>query len=142
MTPEDLNRAVRAEAMRYQGHEQQVVEFYEKNKQAKEALGGPILEDRVVDFIVEMAKVTDKPVTIDELMRDPDAEPEEARGRGEAQEEGPGQKEGPGQEERPRPRKRPRTTPRRKRRGEIQGRLRPPRPSKERALWSKLIPAA
>ncbi len=32
----------------------------------------PIFEDKVVDYILELAKVTDKPVTVEELYADPD----------------------------------------------------------------------
>ena len=35
-------------------------------------LQAPIFEDKVVDFIIEMAKLTDRKVTIEELMADPD----------------------------------------------------------------------
>ncbi|MGE0650738.1 MAG: trigger factor [Alphaproteobacteria bacterium] len=70
---EELNRAVVNEARRFPGQEREVIEYYQKNRQAMEQLRGPLFEDKVVDFILELAKVTDKPVTADELMADPDA---------------------------------------------------------------------
>lgn len=74
VTQEDLNRAVVAETRRYPGQERQVMEYYQKNPDAMEALRAPLLEERVVDFMLEMADVTDKKVTQEELMKDPDDE--------------------------------------------------------------------
>ena len=50
-------RAMRAEAARYPGQEQQVMEFFRKNPRAAETLRGPIFEDKVVDFVLELAQV-------------------------------------------------------------------------------------
>jgi trigger factor len=69
VTPEELNQAVMREAMRYPGQERQVLEFYGKNAELKEHLRAPIFEEKTVDFILELAKVTEKPVTPDELMK-------------------------------------------------------------------------
>jgi trigger factor len=68
---DELMRAMRAEASRYQGQERQVMEFFQKNPQAVESLRGPIFEEKVVDYIVELAKVEDRVVSIDELNADP-----------------------------------------------------------------------
>jgi trigger factor len=68
---EEMNRAVRAEAGRYPGQEAQVFEFFRKNPQAAETLRGPIFEDKVVDYVLELAKVEDKPATLEELQEDP-----------------------------------------------------------------------
>ena len=46
----------------------QVVEYYTKNKEARANLEGMVLEDQVVDYILEKAKVSDKPSSFDELM--------------------------------------------------------------------------
>lgn len=69
VTPEELNQAVMREAMRYPGQERQVLEFYGKNAELKEHLRAPIFEEKTVDFILELAKVTEKPVTPEELMK-------------------------------------------------------------------------
>ena len=68
VTPEELNQAVMREAMRYPGQERQVLEFYGKNAQLKEQLRAPIFEEKTVDFILELAKVTEKSVTPEELL--------------------------------------------------------------------------
>jgi len=47
---------------------QQVIEYYTKNKEARANLEGMVLEDQVVDYILDKAKVSDKPSSFDELM--------------------------------------------------------------------------
>jgi trigger factor len=74
---EDLTKAITQEAFRYPGQEAAVVEFYQRNPQALESLRAPIFEEKVVDFIISKAKVTDETVSVEELMKDPD-EAEEA----------------------------------------------------------------
>jgi trigger factor len=68
VAPEEVNRALFEEARKHQGYEKQVIEFYRGNPQAMANLRAPIFEDKVVDFILEMATVTDKPVAIAELL--------------------------------------------------------------------------
>ena len=68
---DELLRAMRTEASRYQGQEAQVMEFFRKNPQAADGLRGPIFEDKVVDFILDLAKVEDKTVTPEELAAEP-----------------------------------------------------------------------
>jgi trigger factor len=67
---EDLNRAIANEARRFPGQERQVVEYYQKDAAAREQIRAPLFEDKVVDFIVELATVSDRTVTGDELMAD------------------------------------------------------------------------
>jgi trigger factor len=64
---DEMTRAMRTEAARYAGQEQQVMEFFRKNPQAAESLRGPILEEKVVDFVLELAKVADREVPVEEL---------------------------------------------------------------------------
>ena len=71
---EELNQAMMREAQRFPGQERQIFEFYQKNPQAMQQLRAPLFEDKVIDFVVEMAKVTEKTVDRDTLMRDPDEE--------------------------------------------------------------------
>ena len=67
VTSDELARAMRQEAGRYPGQEQQVMEFFRKNPQAADNLRSPIFEEKVVDFMLELAKVTDRQVTPEEL---------------------------------------------------------------------------
>ncbi|MEQ5773997.1 MULTISPECIES: trigger factor [unclassified Thalassospira] len=69
ITQDDINKVLVAEAQKYPGQEQQVIEFYKNNPQALQALQGPVYEDKVVDYIVELAKVEEKTVTVEELLK-------------------------------------------------------------------------
>jgi len=73
VSPEELTRAMRTEAMRYPGQETQVMEFFRQNPQAAESLRGPIFEDKVVDYVLELANVSDQTVTPEELAKVPEA---------------------------------------------------------------------
>ncbi|MCB2100030.1 MAG: trigger factor [Rhodobacterales bacterium] len=77
VSPDDLNRAMMAEARNYPGQEQAVLEYFQNNPQAREGLTAPIFEDKVVDFLIEMAQVTDKTVSIEDLVKDPDEDGDE-----------------------------------------------------------------
>lgn len=68
---DELSRAMRTEAQRYPGQERQVMEFFQKNPQAIENLRAPLFEEKVVDFMLELAKVTDKEVPAAELSAEP-----------------------------------------------------------------------
>ena len=70
ITNEELQQAMIAEARQYPGQEQQVIEFYQKNPNAIAQLRAPIYEEKVVDLIVEKAKMTDKKVDKDTLFED------------------------------------------------------------------------
>jgi len=70
ITNEELQGAMIAEARRYPGQEQQVIEFYQKNPQAIAQLRAPIYEEKVVDLIIEKATVKDKVVDKDELFKE------------------------------------------------------------------------
>lgn len=72
VSQEDVNKAMVQEAQRYPGQEAQVLEMYQKNPQALASLQAPIFEDKVVDFLFEMVSITDKEVSLEELMKDPD----------------------------------------------------------------------
>ena len=65
---EEVNRAIMEEARKYQGQEQKVLEFYKENPQALENVTAPLFEEKVVDFILELAKVTDKKVSVKDFM--------------------------------------------------------------------------
>ena len=79
VSQDDLNRAMVEQARNFPGQESRIFEYYQNNPEAMQELQAPIFEDKVVDFIVEMATVTDRKVTIEELMADPDDEAEDAK---------------------------------------------------------------
>ena len=65
-----LRAAVMEQVRQFPGQERQIWEYYQKNPNALAALRAPLFEDKVVDFLVELAEVTDKPVSRDELFKD------------------------------------------------------------------------
>ncbi|GBR50968.1 peptidyl-prolyl cis-trans isomerase trigger factor [Neokomagataea thailandica NBRC 106555] len=71
---EELIGAMQQEAQRYPGQEKAVFEFFSKNRQAVEGLRGPILENKVVDYLIELSDVTEKEVTPEELSEIPPAD--------------------------------------------------------------------
>ena len=74
VTEQELDRALYQRAMQYQGQEAQMLELYRKYPQLANSVRGPLLEEKVVDFVLELAKVTDSIVTPEELAKDPEAE--------------------------------------------------------------------
>jgi trigger factor len=68
VSQEDLTRAVMAEARQYPGQEKQVVEYYQKQPQALAQLHAPIYEDKVVDYIIELAEVKERKLSPKELV--------------------------------------------------------------------------
>ena len=74
VTEDEVSRAVIERARSMPGREKEVWEFYQKNTNALAQLRAPIYEDKVVDFILELANVTEKKVTREDLYKDEDAE--------------------------------------------------------------------
>ena len=74
VSQDDLNRAMAEQAQRFPGQEAQVMQFYQENPQAMQELQAPIFEEKIVDYILELAKVTERTVSIEELLADPDGE--------------------------------------------------------------------
>jgi trigger factor len=70
VTDEQLSQAVVAQARMAPGQEQQVWDYYRNNPNALAALRAPLFEDKVVDFLLELAEVTEKPVSRDELFKE------------------------------------------------------------------------
>jgi hypothetical protein len=68
VSQEELNQALVQEARRHRGYERQVVDYYRQNPDALNRLRAPIFEDKVVDFIVELAKPGERRVTPQELV--------------------------------------------------------------------------
>ena len=67
VSQDELRQALMEQARRYPGQEKFVYEYYQKNPQAIMELRAPLFEDKVVDYIVENASVTDKTVSADDL---------------------------------------------------------------------------
>lgn len=69
VTDEEVQRAVYAQARNFPGQEQQIVEVYAKNPNLLASVRAPIFEEKVVDYLLELAQVTDKTVSKDELTK-------------------------------------------------------------------------
>lgn len=74
VSDQDIQRAVMDQARRFPGQEAQVFDMFRQNRQMIESLRAPIFEDKVVDFIIELADVKDKPVALEELTKEDDEE--------------------------------------------------------------------
>ena len=72
VTPDEVNQAITREARRHAGYERHVLDFYRQNPGAIDTLRAPIFEDKVIDFIVELAKIAERKVTPRELLAMPD----------------------------------------------------------------------
>jgi trigger factor len=72
VTDEELNRALVERARQFPGQERQLWDYYRKNPGAVASLRGPIFEEKVVDFLIELVKVNEKTVSREELFRDED----------------------------------------------------------------------
>ncbi|QDP26568.1 trigger factor [Bradyrhizobium cosmicum] len=74
VTDDEVGRAVIERARSMPGREKEVWDYYRSNAQALAQLRAPIYEDKVVDFILELANVTEKKVSRDDLYKDDEAE--------------------------------------------------------------------
>jgi trigger factor len=72
ISDEEMTNALIARARSFPGQEKQVWDFYRKNPQAMAELRAPLYEEKVVDHIIALAKVTDRTVSREELLRDDD----------------------------------------------------------------------
>src|SRR5215510_1977014 len=70
VTDDELSRAVMDRARQFAGQEQRVWDYYRQNPQAVAALRAPIFEEKVVDFLLELASVKESKVSREELFKD------------------------------------------------------------------------
>ena len=74
VTDEEITRAIVERARQVPGREQEVWEFYQKNPGALASIRAPIFEEKVVDFLLELATVSEKQVSREELLKDDEDE--------------------------------------------------------------------
>ena len=74
VTDEELQRAMYEQVRQYPGQEKEVFEYFQKNPAAVAGLRAPIYEDKVVDYLLELAKVNDKVVTKEDLLKSDEEE--------------------------------------------------------------------
>ncbi len=73
VTEEELSRAIMENARQFTGQEQRVWDYYRQNPQAVAALRAPIFEEKVIDFLLELASVTENKVSREELYKEDDS---------------------------------------------------------------------
>ena len=76
---EEVNRAAMERAKSFPGQEEMVFKHYQENPQAMDELRAPLFEEKVVDLIISEAKVTEKSVSIEELMSAPEEQAPETK---------------------------------------------------------------
>ena len=67
VTDQEMTQAIMTQARQYPGKEREFFQFIQQNQQAQQQVRAPLFEDKVIDLILEKAKVTEKPITKEEL---------------------------------------------------------------------------
>jgi trigger factor len=70
VSDDELSRELVERTRQFPGREQEIWDYYRKNPSALASVRAPLFEEKVVDFILELAKVTDKPVAREELYQE------------------------------------------------------------------------
>jgi trigger factor len=78
ITDEEVSRALLERVRQFPGQERKVYDHYRNNPQLLAELRAPIFEDKAVDYVLELAKVTEMKVSPEELYADPDADHDHA----------------------------------------------------------------
>jgi trigger factor len=79
VTPDEINRALTERARQFPGQERRVIEYYRNHPEAIDQIRAPMFEDKVIDFILERAEVTERRVPVAELLKDEEDEETEAK---------------------------------------------------------------
>ena len=74
VSDDEVTRAVVERARQFPGQEQQVWEYYRRTPEALASVRAPLFEEKVIDFLLELANVTEKTVTKEELYQEADDE--------------------------------------------------------------------
>lgn len=73
VTEAEINAAIAQQARNYPGQERQFFEFARTNPQVRQQISAPLFEDKVVDYVLELAKVSERSVTAEELRKELEA---------------------------------------------------------------------
>jgi trigger factor len=85
VTNDEITRAIHDQARQFPGREQQILEYYKQNPMAVAEIRSPIFEDKVIDFLLELAEVSEKQVSKEQLFAEDEEEDEKktsAKGKG------------------------------------------------------------
>ncbi|MCY4034287.1 MAG: trigger factor [Hyphomicrobiales bacterium] len=72
VTSQELSHAIALQAQKFPGDEQKLYAYYREHPEAIERLRAPIFEDKVIDFLFELAKIEEQEISREELYRDED----------------------------------------------------------------------
>ncbi len=75
VSDDELNRSIMERMRQFPGQEQRVYDYFRQNAQAVASLRAPLFEEKVVDFLLELAQVTDNKVSREELFKEDDTVP-------------------------------------------------------------------
>jgi trigger factor len=78
VTDDEMSRAVMERARQFPGQEQRIWDYYRKSPEATASLRAPLYEEKVVDFLLELVKTSEKTVSREELYREEDEGKEKA----------------------------------------------------------------
>lgn len=70
----DTQNAMMQELQRYPGREKEILDYFKKNPEAQNQLSGPVFEDKIIDFIIELAEVKEKIVSTEDLYKEDDTD--------------------------------------------------------------------
>jgi trigger factor len=87
VTPEEINRALTDRARQFPGQERRVIDYYRNHPEAIDQIRAPMFEDKVIDFILERAEVTERRVPVAELLKDDEEQAAEGEAKTEAKAE-------------------------------------------------------
>ena len=73
VTDAEMTQAIMNQARQYPGQERQFFEFVQQNQQMQQQLRAPLFEDKVIDYAFELAAVSEKEVSKDDLQKAVDA---------------------------------------------------------------------
>ncbi|MCZ2158417.1 trigger factor [Bartonella sp. 220] len=72
VSEDELKAAVFDQVRQYPGQEKEIMDFFRKTPEAVANLRAPIFEEKVIDHLLARIKVTDKEVSVEELMKEDD----------------------------------------------------------------------
>ena len=80
VTPAEMNRLIAQEASRYPKERDQVIKYFQENQMAAAQLRAPLYEDKVVDYLIGKAEVTERSVDRDTLTTEIESDDESPSG--------------------------------------------------------------
>ena len=66
----DTQNAMMQELQRYPGREKEILDYFKNNPEAQNKLSGPVFEDKIIDFIVELAEIKEKIDSVEDLYKE------------------------------------------------------------------------